>query len=285
MGANREYKDSVFRMLFKEPENARELYQGLTGETAALEDIHIDPVGGVFTSELKHDVAFRVGNRLLFLIEHMSTSNRNMPVRMLIGAAEFYHRYIKSLGKRAIHRKQRLSLPAPEFLLFTNGRAAKDGEGEMRLSEAFGGKGALELVVRVYDVRYDSGQQLLKKCPVLEGYSLLVHQVEQGKAQGLGDEAAIRRAILFCKENNILSKFLERNNEEVQQAMMFEWSMEDALEARREDGLEEGREEGREEANLSAVRNLMRNLHLNAQQAMDALNIPVVERGKLEAQL
>ena len=39
MGANREYKDSVFRMLFKEPENARELYQGLTGERVRTEDI------------------------------------------------------------------------------------------------------------------------------------------------------------------------------------------------------------------------------------------------------
>ena len=91
LDANREYKDSVFRLLFTIPANAKALYTGLTGKTFSPdEEIIIDEKGGLFTTELNHDVAFQVGNRLFFLIEHQSTANENMPVRILLGIAELY---------------------------------------------------------------------------------------------------------------------------------------------------------------------------------------------------
>lgn len=47
----------------------------------------------------------------------------------------------------------------------------------------------------------------------------------------------------------------------------------------------EGYAEGQDSERLNSIRNLMESLHLTAQQAMDALKIPVAEQGKYVAQL
>ena len=48
---------------------------------------------------------------------------------------------------------------------------------------------------------------------------------------------------------------------------------------------DEGREEGREESLVISIRNLMETMAWTADQAMDALKIPVSDREKLSAQL
>ena len=47
----------------------------------------------------------------------------------------------------------------------------------------------------------------------------------------------------------------------------------------------EGYAEGQDSERLNSIRNLMESLHLTAQQAMDALKIPVSEQQKYIAQL
>ena len=49
----------------------------------------------------------------------------------------------------------------------------------------------------------------------------------------------------------------------------------------REQGRERGLEQGRELTQIENIRNLMENLKMTAQQAMDALGIPMAEQEKL----
>lgn len=53
----------------------------------------------------------------------------------------------------------------------------------------------------------------------------------------------------------------------------------------RGEGLAEGREEGARNTLLASIKNLMETLHLTAEQAMEALRIPVEERGKFQSQI
>lgn len=53
----------------------------------------------------------------------------------------------------------------------------------------------------------------------------------------------------------------------------------------RQEGRREGRKEGIEQTRLESIRNIMDSLALTAQQAMDALKIPVEDRPKYEAKL
>ena len=121
--ANREYKDSVFRMIFSHREYAGELAAALLGEKIRSQDIYYENPGGLFTRKLQHDVAFRVMQKLLVLLEQQSTPNENMPVRFLIYVAEIYGRYLRQLdGGREIYKNKLIPLFAPEFFMFYNGK-------------------------------------------------------------------------------------------------------------------------------------------------------------------
>ena len=52
-------------------------------------------------------------------------------------------------------------------------------------------------------------------------------------------EKAIKKAIVFCREHNILKEFLEKNATEVINMLMTEWNWDDALAVRFEEGKEE----------------------------------------------
>lgn len=53
----------------------------------------------------------------------------------------------------------------------------------------------------------------------------------------------------------------------------------------REEGLKEGMEEGTETILLANIRYLIETMQLSAEQAMNALRVPVEDRARLSAQL
>ena len=281
MVANREYKDSVFRMLFTVPQNAVALYEWLTQKKfLPEEELFIDEKGGLFTTELNHDVAFRVANKLFFVIEHQSTVNENMPIRMLLAIAELYRRYLKLFGT-AIYGSCLLLLPAVEPYVLYNGKRDEPARREMRLSVAFGDNdnGKLELKVTLINLRHKDNAGLLKRCEPLAGYSRFVYEVENNrKTMELG--AAIRRAIEVCKGENILTDFFAANEEEVRIAMVMEYNREDEMAQCSKEAREAGRAEGRIENIVDSIRSLMKTLNFTAEKAMDALQIPVSDRAK-----
>ena len=51
---------------------------------------------------------------------------------------------------------------------------------------------------------------------------------------------AIKQAVKYCCDNDILKEFLEKNSEKVCDMLLNELNMEDALDARFKEGVEEG---------------------------------------------
>ena len=84
MKGNIQFQDSFFRRLFKEPKYRKALYTVLHPEDmdaadSEFENIELDNVLNV---DIYNDICFTVRNRLVMLIEHQSTLNYNMPVRV-----------------------------------------------------------------------------------------------------------------------------------------------------------------------------------------------------------
>ncbi|MDR2662080.1 MAG: Rpn family recombination-promoting nuclease/putative transposase, partial [Treponema sp.] len=176
MGANREYKDSVFSWLFSEPDTLRELYGALEGVTLRSDiPITITTLEGVLFKGRMNDISFAVGDKVVVLIEHQSTINENMPLRLLLYIAKIYE---KITGEKDIYREKRIPLPRPEFIVLYNGKAPYPEEKILKLSDAFndagelgfakGGTAALELVVKVYNINKGHNEPLLKRCKTLE---------------------------------------------------------------------------------------------------------------------
>ena len=121
----------------------------------------------------------------------------------------------------------------------------------MRLSDAFGGDSdSLDLIVTAFNINYGLPQPLLKNCSYLNDYSTLVGKVKEGIKLGLSRRDAISRAVKFCLDNGIMGNYLIEHAEEVFNMLALEWNMDDALQAR----FEEGRDEERESIAIKMLR-------------------------------
>jgi hypothetical protein len=256
MGANLQYKDSVFSWLFSDPDILRELYAALEG--VALPDdapITINTLDNVLYMDRVNDISFEIGDRVVVLIEHQSTLNPNMPLRLLMYIARLYE---KIIDRKKMYTSSLTRLPTPEFFVLYNGKAPYPDEKVLRLSNAFMDAGgllppgvpALELSAKVLNINQRHNTDKLHKSRTLEEYSAFIDRVRREEAKGLAREDAMKRAIVWCIEHNVLKNFLETNSSEVINMLLAEWNLDDALAVRWEEGREKGKVEGKTEGKV-----------------------------------
>ena len=93
------YKDTLFRHYFNNPKHLLSPLNAFLGTDATdPNEIKINTLDGIFFDKVKNDISCEFRDRYLVLIEHQSTINENMPVRMLMYAAMIYRRRNCSVG-------------------------------------------------------------------------------------------------------------------------------------------------------------------------------------------
>ena len=121
--ANRKYKDTVLRMLFTDRKNLLSLYNAVNGSSYEDPDaLEIVTLENAIYMGMKNDLAFIVDTGL-FLYEHQSTYNPNMPLRDLFYIAGEYQ---KLVDHRSLCASTLQKIPAPSFLVFYNGSERKE---------------------------------------------------------------------------------------------------------------------------------------------------------------
>jgi len=101
--ANTKYKDSVFSFLFSDPDLLRELYCALEGVDLPPDvPVIINTLRNVLFMGINNDISFEICGKLVVLIEHQSTINPNMALRLLMYIARVYE---KIVGPRVAARK------------------------------------------------------------------------------------------------------------------------------------------------------------------------------------
>ena len=295
----RSYKDSLFRDIFNNEKRLPEVYESLEGETAEIGDIRLTTMDEIFFDSEKNDVSFIVKDRHIVLLEHQSTVNANMPLRILWYIAELYRQYVDS---KSPYRSKLIHLPAPKFYVFYNGKKSMPKEWQLRLSDAFGTcRGDLELIVGVVNINNDAGNTILEKCASLKAYSIFVARVRRSVGEGKSLGEAVPETIRYCIEHGYLAEyFKEKQEREVFDMVNFQWNQELALEVRAEEareeamkdgmekgmergmekGMEKGLSKGRQETLAASIRNVMKNMDFSMERAMDVLQVPVAERAK-----
>jgi len=276
MNINAEYKSSVFSLLFSDPEAVRELYSAIEGVVLPPDtSIDINTLSGVLYMEQINDLSFIIGNILVVIMEHQSSINPNMPLRLLIYIA---HIYEKIIDRKLLYRTKLEKIPTPEFIVLYNGKEPYPDRSTLRLSDAFKEvcdllgvetpAPSLELVVQVYNINNGHNAEILEKSRTLNGYSVFVGKVRE-YGQTLTFEEAMKKALKYCIDNDILKTFLETHSSEVFNMLLTEWDteeaklvwreegFEDGLEEGLEKGLAKGREEGREEGRGEVARNAL----------------------------
>ena len=254
MGTNARHKDSVFSFLFGNETALLELYSAIIGRQLPPDTpIQINTLTNVLYMGQLNDLSFTVDERLVVLVEHQSTINHNMPLRLFLYAARVYESII---DRKKQYSKGPLKIPAPEFIVLYNGQEPYPDYAEMKLSDLYVDASnllpadktapqALELRVRVYNINDGRNPEFLGKSTTLNGYSIFVGKLRE-YAKVMPFEDAMKSAIDYCIKNNILKSFFEKHSSEVFNMLLTEWNTEEAVAVSREEGREEGRAEGME---------------------------------------
>ena len=259
--ANRQYKDTVFRMLFSEKENLLSLYNAVTGShyqnTEALKIVTLE---NAIYMGMKNDLAFMLETNI-YLYEHQSTINPNIPLRDLIYIGIEYQQY---LNDKSLYSSKLQKIPAPKFMVFYNGTDDVEDRMELKLSSAYehlAGEPDLELKVLMLNVNEGHNKDLMEQCQTLKEYAIYVARVRKyASAQNLND--AVERAITECIKEGILVDFLRKNRSEVKMVSILEydkeWEEKKLRKAEYEAGKSDGIEIGRDKAIAEIICNMIK---------------------------
>ena len=259
--ANRQYKDTVFRMLFSEKENLLSLYNAVTGSHYQnAETLKIVTLENAIYMGMKNDLAFMLETNI-YLYEHQSTINPNIPLRDLIYIGIEYQQY---LNDKSLYSSKLQKIPAPKFMVFYNGTDAVDDRVELRLSEAYehlAGEPDLELKVLMLNVNEGHNKDLMEQCQTLKEYAIYVARVRK-YASELNLNDAVERAITECIKEGILVEFLRKNRSEVKMVSILEydkeWEEKKLRKAEYEAGKSDGIEIGRDKAIAEIICNMIK---------------------------
>ena len=220
--ANREYKDTVFRMLFSEKTELLSLYNAINGTCYEdPEELEITTLKNAIYMTVKNDISCVIDMRLN-LYEHQSTVNPNIPLRDLDYVARTYSLFYRD---EDIYSPHIIRLPNPKFIVFYNGLDKQPARREMRLSDAYANKEehpSLELIVVQININPGYNDELLKNCPSLYGYMQFVEKIRENQKMMPLTEA-VTQAVNACIKENILADFLKKNKAEVVSMSLFEY--------------------------------------------------------------
>ena len=258
---NREYKSTVFAMLFAEKTNLLSLYNALNESyyenPEALEIVTLE---NAIYMAMKNDNAF-VFEKKLHLYEHQSTPNPNLPLRDLIYVTKEYE---KLISKRTLYSSKAIKIPAPHFIVFYNGEKKQPESQVLKLSDLYEIKEEepmLELKVRFLNINKGCNEVLKRNCKVLKEYMIFVEQIRKNiHYLKMSASEAVEKAVTECIQEDVLRDFLIANRKEVVSMSIFEYDeereiklireaeyqagVEDGIEVGRKDGIEIGRKEG-----------------------------------------
>ena len=282
---NRNYKDTVFRMLFSDRKNLLSLYNAVNQRHYTdPEDLEIVTLENAIYMGMKNDLAFIIDTNL-YLYEHQSTYNPNMPLRDL-----FYisNEYQKLLDKKSLYSSSLQKIPAPNFIELYNGTDTLSDFSEHRLSSAFenlSGEPKLELIVTVLNINEGHNALLMEHCQTLKEYSQYVAKVRK-YAAGMPLDQAVEYAVDECIKENILADFLRKNRAEVISMSIFEYDKEEEekklRKAEYEAGIQTGEKSGIQKGILNTARHLLELNLLSLENISRATGLSIDELKKLQ---
>jgi len=266
----KKYRDGLFRDYFSDKRRLLALCNLLAGEDATdPNEIKINTLDGVFFDSFKNDISCLFRGKILVIIEHQSTVNENMPLRMLFYAAELLKQHVDE-HKKKIYLENPVSLPAPQFFVFYNGTKKELARREMRLSDAFEISTSLELVVQLYNINAGMNEDFILQAKELNHYCIFVNKVKNFLVEGVDFAHAIAATFDYCMAHDIMKEYLLTRKKELASMLALEYDAdlarqawiefgeERGIEQGIERGIEQGIEQGRSQEKISIVGNLLR---------------------------
>ena len=244
---NKQYKDRLFKLVFKEKKDLLELYNAINDtDYNNPDDIEINTIEDVVYMGMKNDVSFLICD-ILNLYEHQSTFSPNLPLRGLFYFARLYQKMIGN--EKKLYSSKKIELPYPQFIVFYNGTAKEPERQVLELSSLFPNEmskenAAIQCRAVVLNVNLGYNKHIMEKCKMLREYAQFIASVRSYLAKGHSVELAIDMATDECIHNGILEQILKDNRGEVRSMILTEYDEQAHIEYEKEISYEEGKAEG-----------------------------------------
>ncbi len=260
---NRTFKSTLFIMLFEDKKNLLELYNAITGKHYAdPELLEINTLENAIYMSMKNDVSFLIDGRLS-LYEHQSTKNPNLPLRFLLYIS---HLYSRLTVKENLYGETIVQIPAPEFLIFYNGKEKMPERQILKLSDMYSvqdGQPKLELEATLLNISGSNNQKLKEACRTLGEYAIYTDKI-RAYTEEMELPEAVDRTMDECIREDVLREFLMKHRAEARAMSIFEYNQERHMQQEREAGIEKGRRQGEEQLLRRQVqKNLSRGMSIS----------------------
>lgn len=169
---------------------------------------------------MKNDLSFLIASRL-YLYEHQSTVNPNLPLRFLLYISDLFSDIVKDLN---LYGSRKVKIPPPRFLIFYNGEKEQPDVQVLKLSELFSlpeDHPALELEAVMLNINKGHNRKLMEACRSLRDYAEYTDRVRR-YAKEMELRKAVERVVAECIEEGILTEFLKKNRAEGRKKILLE---------------------------------------------------------------
>lgn len=220
----RSIKDSVFTMLFQDPEYLRQLYLTLHPEDAGVlpEDMKLITLENVLTTGIYNDLGIQVRNRLILLVEAQSTFSANITLRMLLYLAATYKEYVKE-RKLDLYAGKAVSIPRPElYVVYTGRRETPDTLLLSGLYESAPEDGRVQHMELAVQILRDDGSG-----SVIDQYVRFCQISDEMRGKHGATLKAVQETLRECVRQNILAPFLLTREKEVSDIMISLFNQEE----------------------------------------------------------
>lgn len=259
VAVKRDYKSTMFKMIFEDKKKLLELYNAVSGRNYDNPELlTINTLENAIYMNVQNDLSFIIDSRLSWY-EHQSTYNPNMPLRFLIYLANLYADMVKGMN---LYGSKTIPLPAPKFIVFYNGLKEQPECQTLCLSQSYitdEQEVSLELKVDMLNINAGHNQELMEICKPLRDYSEYVRRL-RNYAKTMDIEQAVRKTIEECIREDILRDFLEKEKVEAMAMSIFEYNQEEHMRMEREEFFEDGRQYGIAEGKADTLLEILREL-------------------------
>ena len=201
------YQDSSFKLLFKDEKYQRmflqEMYSDVNWDNVELKNIELEQV---FYTDIHNDVCFRADEQLFVLMEHQSSVNWNMPLRMLLYVAEEYKRVFKNNKLNSILFQENLfKIPSPQFYVVYTGEDPWR-ENELKLSDSYLGDFPVMLDLKITILTENSS------VGVAQDYAAMIGKIKRLRKSNVQLNRAIEVVLREYAFGHKISGFVQRGD-------------------------------------------------------------------------
>ena len=174
-------------------------------------------------------------------------------------------------------------IPTPRCICFYNGTEEQPESKLLHLSDAYTGKGDIQVEVTMLNINFGKNKELLDACKPLYEYSWLIDRIRCNHKSTNNLNNAVNKTVEEMPDDFIIKPFIIANRAEVKNMLFEEYDEEKYKNLFIEEGREEGRVEGIAENRISTARNLLAS-GVSDDIIINSTGISAVEFEKIKAE-